>query len=113
MPDNLEEAEKTIFLFPIPNGDNISMSRISGVDFPVSNLIEDSPASINIEEVIPRKFYACRYENDWYFGIANYVSIETNDVDVKFMHPKRPASKFFGQVGMTFAGFPLKILYAK
>ena len=95
MPDNLEEAEKTIFLFPIPNGDNISMSRISGVDFPVSNLIEDSPASINIEEVIPRKFYACRYENDWYFGIANYVSIETNDVDVKFMHPKRPASKFF------------------
>ena len=48
-----------------------------------------------VEEVIPRKFCACRYENDWYFGIANYVSIETNDVDVKFMHPKRPASKFF------------------
>ena len=40
-------------------------------------------------------FYACRYENDWYFGIANYVSIENNDVNVKFMYPKGPASKFF------------------
>ena len=71
----------------IPNGDNILMSRILGVNFSVSNLIEDSPASINIEEVIPRKFYACCYENDWYFGMANYVSIESNDVNVKFMHP--------------------------
>ena len=29
------------------------MSQISGVDFPVSNMIEDLPASIYIEEVIP------------------------------------------------------------
>ena len=71
------------------------MSRISGVDFPVQNLIEDSTASINIEEVIPQKFYACHYENNWYFGIVNYVSIEYNDVNVKFMRPKGPASKFF------------------
>ena len=34
------------------------MSQILGVDFPESNLIEDSPASIHIEEVIPQKFYA-------------------------------------------------------
>ena len=94
----------------IPNGDNILMSRISGVDFPVSNLTEDSSASINIEKVISQKFYACRYKNDWYFGIANYVSTENNDVNVKFMHPKGPASKFFGPVGMMFAGFLLKIL---
>ena len=40
-------------------------------------------------------FHACRYENDWYFGIANYISIENNDVNVKFMHPKGPASNFF------------------
>ena len=40
-------------------------------------------------------FHACRYENDWYFGIANYISIENNDVNVKFMHPKGPASIFF------------------
>ena len=78
----------------IPNGDNILMSRISGVDFPVSNLIEDSLASITMEEVIPQKFYACRYENDWYFGIANYLSNE-NNVIVNIMHPKGPASKIF------------------
>ena len=55
----------------IPNSDNILMSRISGVDFAASNLIEDSPASINIEEVLPQKFYACHYEKYWYFGIVN------------------------------------------
>ena len=71
------------------------MSQISGVDFPVSNLIDDSPASTNIEEVIPQTFYACSYEKDWYFVIANHVLIENNDVNVKFMHPKGPASKFF------------------
>ena len=30
-----------------------------------------------------------------YFCIANYVSMEHNDVNVKFMHPKAPAKKFF------------------
>ena len=58
-------------------------------------MIKDSPAPINIEEVIPHKFFACRSENDWYFGITNYVSIENNHVKVKFMNPKGPASKFF------------------
>ena len=71
------------------------MSWILGVDFPVSNLTEDSPVSIDLEEVIPQTFYACSYKNDWYFGIANYVLIENNDVNVKFMRPKGPASKFF------------------
>ena len=73
------------------------MSRISGVDFPVSNLIEYSPVSINIEEIIPQKFYAyaCNYENNLYFRIANYVLSENNDVNVKFKHPKGPVSKLF------------------
>ena len=77
----------------IPVGDSVLTSWISGVDFPVSDLIEDSPASINIEEVISQKFYGCRYENDLYFGRVNYVLIE-NNVNVKFMYPKR-ASNFF------------------
>ena len=71
------------------------MSQISGIDFPVSNLIEDSPASVNIEEVIPQKFYVCCYKNNWYFGKANYVLIENNDVNVKFLRPKGPTLKFF------------------
>ena len=97
----------------ISNGGNILLTQISGVDFPVSNLTEDSPASIIIEEVIPQEFYVCHYEKDWYFGIANYVSIENNDVNVKSMHPKGTASKFVGPVGMTFTRFLLKILYVK
>ena len=96
----------------ISSGGNILMSWVSGVDFQISNLIEDPPGSVNIE-VIPQKFYACHYENNWYFGIANYVSIENNDVNEKFMHPKGPASIFFGPVRMRFAGFLLKILYVK
>ena len=42
-----------------------------------------------------KQFYVCCYENDWYFGLANYVSVENNDVNVSFMHPKGPATKFF------------------
>ena len=34
-------------------------------------------------------------KTDRYFGVANYVSIENNDVNVKFLLLKRPASKFF------------------
>ena len=89
------------------------MSRISGVDFSVSSLIEDSQASINIEEVIAQNFYACCYENDWYFGTANYVLIENNYVNVKFMHPKGPASKFFWASRDGICWFLLKILYVK
>ena len=77
----------------ILNGDNTLISRISVVDFPVSNLIEDSPASINIDDVVPQKCYACGYKNNWYFGMGNYVLIENNDVE--FMYPKEPASKYF------------------
>ena len=58
-------------------------------------MIEDSPASIYVEEVIPQTFYACSYKNDRYLGIANYVLTENNDVNVKLMHPKGPASKLF------------------
>ena len=72
-------------------------------------MIKNSPAPINIEEVIPHKFFACHSENDWYFGIANYVSIENNHVKVKFINHKGPTSVFFGPVGMTFAGYLLEI----
>ena len=91
----------------IPIGNNILMSWISGVDFPVSNLITT--------KVIPQKFYACHYESNWYFRIANYVSIENNDVNVKFMHHKRSASKFSwtSRDNAPAAGFLLNVLRVK
>ena len=39
--------------------------------------------------------YACKYDNNLYFCIVNYVSMEHGDVNVKCMHPKAPAKKFF------------------
>ena len=48
-----------------------------------------------MEEVIPQKIYVGHYENGCYFGTANYVSIENNDVNVRFMQPKGRASKLF------------------
>ena len=40
-------------------------------------------------------YCACKYDNDLYFCIVNYVSMEFSDVNGKFMHPKAPAKNFF------------------
>ena len=37
---------------------------------------------LSIENILPGK--------DWYFGVANFVSVEYSDVNVKFLHPKGP-----------------------
>jgi len=56
---------------------------------------ESIQQSMSIENISPGSFYACRYENEWYFGVANYVSVENSDVHVIFLHPKGPAVQFF------------------
>ena len=48
---------------------------VACIDFPVTNLTEDSPATLSIKKVTPQKLYACYYEKDWYFGIVDYISI--------------------------------------
>ena len=71
------------------------MTQIS-VDFPVSNLIEDSPASIDIVEVTPQKLVVMLAVKKVIGTLGQQiVSIENNDVNVKFKHPKGPALKFF------------------
>ena len=40
---------------------------------------------LSIEHIISGSFYACFYE--WYFAVANYVSVENCDVNIKFLHP--------------------------
>ena len=71
------------------------MYRISGAGFNEANLIENSPSIINIQETTPRKIYVCHYETQWYLWIINYVSVEINDVNNKFLHSKKPKSKLF------------------
>ena len=51
------------------------------------NLVEGgrSKVQITIEDISkPGKFYVCQYDNDWYFCVANYVSSEHGDVNMKF-----------------------------
>ena len=80
----------------VPHENNILMSRISGHnDLTESSLIEESTNLIEMDSIMPGQFYKCQYENDWFFGVANFVSIENKDVNVKFMHPKGPALNFF------------------
>ena len=76
-------------------GDNILIPRASGVDVVVTYLIEDSPATLSIVEVTQQKFCVSYFDKDWYFGIVSYVSIENSNGNIKFLHPKGPASKFF------------------
>ena len=75
-------------------GDNILISRNSGVDVAVTYLIEDSPATLSIVEVTQQKFCACYFEKDRYFEIVNYFSIVNSNVNIKFLHSKGPASKY-------------------
>ena len=54
-----------------------------------------SKVEMTIEDIEPAKFYACQYDNDWYFSVVNYVPSEHGDVNMKFLHPKGPSEKFF------------------
>ena len=44
---------------------------------------------------MPGLLYACSYDDEWYFGVANYISVENYDVNIKFLQPNGPAAKFF------------------
>ena len=43
---------------------------------------------------MPGSLYACPYD-EWYFGVANYISVENYDVNIKFLQPNGPAAEFF------------------
>ena len=47
-------------------------------------LIEQKEVVLSIEHIIPGSLYACSYDDEWYFGVANYISIEKYDVHIKF-----------------------------
>ena len=46
---------------------------------------------------MPESLYACSYDDDdeRYFGVANYISVENYDVNVKFLQPNGAAARFF------------------
>lgn len=72
---------------------------------------ENSILKISIEGIKPGRFYACRYDNDWYFCNANYESVEDGDVNIKFLHPKGPVLKFFCPCHDHICWIPTKDFY--
>ena len=48
-----------------------------------------------IEDIKPGKFCVCQYDKDWYFCVANYMSSEHGDVNMKSLQPKGPLKKLF------------------
>ena len=48
--------------------------------------------------------YACSYDDEWYFGVANYISVENCDVNIKFLRPNGPAAQFLGLVLRALGG---------
>ena len=70
------------------------MICISGSTFNVDNHIIDTNR-MDLNDITLGSYYACKYDNDLHFCIANYVSMEYSDINVKFMHPKATAKNFF------------------
>ena len=70
------------------------MISISGNTSNVDNHIVDTN-KMDLNNITPGSDYAYKYDNDLYFCIINYVFMEHGDVNMKFMHPKAPAKKFF------------------
>ena len=80
----------------IPYGNGIVMKRVSGSTGFETTMITNLPLNdLKIEDIAPVSFYDCQYENDWYLSIANFVSMENQDLNIKFLHPKGPAVQFF------------------
>ena len=62
---------------------------------------------------MPGSFYACHYDNDWYFGVVNYISHEHLDVKFKFMHPIGPSKQFFWPNRDDICWVPLQDIVCK
>ena len=58
-------------------------------------VIEQKEVVLSIEHIMPGSLYTCFYDDEWYFGVANYISEENYDVNIKFFQPDGPAAQFF------------------
>ena len=70
------------------------MIHIPGSTSNVDNHIFDTNR-MDLNDITPGSCYTCRYDNGLHLYIVSYVSMERSDINVKFMHPKAPAKKFF------------------
>ena len=68
---------------------------------------------VRIEDIKPGRFYVCQYDKDWYFCVANDVSNEHGDVNVKFLHPKGPSEKFYWPQRDDVCWVPIEDVYCE
>ena len=47
-----------------------------------------------LSDMIPGKYVACLYDQQWWIGNICAISDEEQDVQVQFMHPHGPAKSF-------------------
>ena len=58
-------------------------------------LIQYKEVVLFIEHIMPGSLFASSYDDEWYFGVANYISVEKRDMNIKFLQPNGPAAQFF------------------
>ena len=58
-------------------------------------LIKQKEVVLSIEHIIPGSLYVCSYDDEWYFGVANYMPVKNYDVKVKLLQRNGPAAQFF------------------
>ena len=79
------------------------MIYVSGSTSHVDNHIIDTNR-MDLNNITSGSYYSCKYD-DLYFCIANYVSMEPSDANVKFMLPRHLLTSFFGLIMRMSAGF--------
>ena len=59
-----------------------------------NSLIQQKEVVLSVEHIMSGLLYACSYDDEWYFGFANYISVE-NYVNIKFLQPNGTVTQFF------------------
>ena len=81
---------------------------------PKNLLIQQKESALSIEHTVPGSFYAFSYDDEWYFVVAHYVSVENCDVNIKLFHPNGPASSQFFRLSCDDnCGIPLHDITTK
>ena len=72
----------------------LSFSKLSGEPslYPLS--VQTKGNEISTDNIPEASYARCLYEKEWYFGMVQEVSVEKNDVLVKFLHPNGPSVYF-------------------
>ena len=54
----------------------------------------DKKAFVSLEMLKVSTFVAIVYDNNWFIALIHYISVENNDILIKFMSPSGPAPSF-------------------